>query len=388
MGHGRFRLLSRNRLFITTLVLYGLGTGSTTAYQGAGLTSDQASPSIGSSQPALAAEKSSFERIRDAHPGLRTLESIDRRIAVIEDGRGLAVAKLNEIADSAASDHPTMFLYVAPKPEEVLSKLREEAARVIPSYEGLTSEESVIARLYLDSRLQACDKAVIGAYLRVVGSPVTETAKARARTYLTAYILGTHDAGDCASVLPLLQEAITGKEVPAFLVDDALTALGDIPGAANVVEALEAAPQVQTSQVELTRLWTAVAGAADGRGDRERAVLAYRRIIEKGAEADAQAAQRALIAFYADKAKEYDSAARACAEYLKRFADSEDAVNVEYMKALYEWQADRLDDALGDVKAFREKHGEIGLTPSVMVLEGLIYNAQNKTVEAVESFPM
>jgi outer membrane protein assembly factor BamD (BamD/ComL family) len=381
----RVALVAARRAPVVAFLLLAL-TYAATAQETGGLKAYQDCLAAGDLSKALSAGKPLLEAIKAAHPGSPAATSIDNRLVAVQDACLLAISKLTMIADGAAAEHPSPYLYIAPKPAELLATVRDMMLRSAASYQGLTGEETSFAKSYIDAALFVADRDVVAAYQKVVNAKVGDLPTANARAYLSAYVIGAHDEGTYPAVLALLSKALAEGAIPSFLADDALNAFGDVRACAEALKALDSVTWAQWPQADQVRLYKNMAAVADRNSDNEWAIVAYGKIVAKGTPAEAEEAQAATIKIYAEKVKDYASAAHACGEYVKRYPKSKDALNSEYLKALYEWQANNFDAALVDIKAFRSAHADSGLMPSAILLEGLTYNSQGKLDDAVKSF--
>jgi outer membrane protein assembly factor BamD (BamD/ComL family) len=350
-----------------------------------GLKSYEAALASGDLANAVAQGAKLLAEIKAARPEAASVASIEARLAAIEDGRRLGVFKMESIMRGIGAEDPSPFLYIAPTPAELYNRGRDRFVKTALVYADFSEAEKSFVRSYLDAAMLVADKSVVEAHKGVVdGKPSDESAR-KARAYLTAYVACTHDEFSYPAVLPLIAKTVTGGALPVFMVEDALSELGDARAALGLVNVLDGATWAKWPEGKDIEVMKAIALFAENHGDRDFAIVVNNLIVTRGTSAESESAQLGIIR-NAEKARDWAGAAAACGDFLKRYPESKDARNTGYLKASYEYQAQAYEAALTTLKQFREKFGSEEVMPNVLLLEGMSYSGLSKTDEALKSF--
>lgn len=314
------------------------------------------------------------------------VSSIDERVAAVDALQVLTTRKLSMIYDGIVTGSPSVFRYTSPTPSELYVRAREYLAKTPLRREGLSDLETRFAQSYVQGTTIVADERVTEAYLKVVAARPDEESASKARGFLTAYFVGAHDDDSYSAVLPLLARKITGGKAPVFIVDDAVALLDSPEAAYRALRALEACAWAAWPESERHNAAKAVAEFAEKKGDYATAVRAYGEIAAGSDAARAQAGQSEIIRILGEKAVDYGGAAQACAEYLKRFPNSPEIGNIEYLKARFEYDGRDFHSAIADMDGFVQRRGDSPLVPSALLVKGLALAGLDKTGDAVAAF--
>lgn len=348
--------------------------------------SDSGLSSADSSDVAIESGRTRFEAIRASDGDSPTVASIEAKLAAIEDSKALAVHKLAMIAESLRTGTASPFLYVAPTARELLDRTRRQFLSTRPVLSGLTDQDAKSMDSFLSAAALSADREVIDAYLVVLSAGSGQEAVSKARAYLSAYVVGSHDSRTYPEVLSVVGEEIAEGGVPLFLADDALDQLGDVQAARDVLGALDSVTWARRSESQWMGIWRKMAALCEDGGENDWAIAAHGRIVAEGSGEDARNAQRAIIRIWAEKAGDYRSAALACAKYAEMFPESPDLDRTRYLKASYEYMAKDYGAALKEIETLKQADGDSRLLSHVLLLEGLVFTAEGKQEKAVEAF--
>jgi outer membrane protein assembly factor BamD (BamD/ComL family) len=340
----------------------------------------------GKHKDAFDAGRGVLEALKAKPQDAKAAAEAEMRLKAIERGRDMAVEKLAKIKQSVKSDSPDPLLYVTPQPSEMFQDIYSGRRDSQTPLYGLAESDASFMRSYLDNAQFVADIDVVDAYRQATAAQPDRTASSKARAYLTAYIVGSHDESTYPEALHLLSED-AGRGLPIFLVDDMLNEVGKSWALKEVINALDKADWAKWPSEDRTRVLRAMAETASKiEKDYTTAIWAYDKLAESTDTRTAEDVGLARIAIYGDQLKDSANAECACTEYLKRFPSGKDAAEVKCLRARYRYDSRDMDGALMDIAEVKRDNSGTSAAAYAMVLEGMIYSSQQKTAEAIAAF--
>jgi TolA-binding protein len=352
----------------------------------------------GDAEGALGEAMRVLNGIADSRGGSSAISAVKRRVEMLKDTR---LRLENKLALVGAGE--SAFALWAPTPSELYKKVSDNLSVSRVFYQGLREDEKALAESAVATAEKMADAAVFDAY-RNASAGFTDETRGSARAYLAAYVLGAHDGDDLVALLDDAAEAVGESDaLPTFLFDCAYDGLGNFAAADRAAKALDAADWASWPAEKRLASMRGMADAALAENDHNWAVTAYTRIAESAEGKEAVGALRKVIDLYAEEAKKiegrgqtransdrlqvaYRAAGEACGQFLARFPDDAEALNVEYRKIFYEYRARQHEKAVESARAFRQAHPDSNAMPNVLLLEGLAINDQGQTDAAIALF--
>jgi len=322
----------------------------------------------------------------------------DRRLALIRDAALRTDAKLDLIAAGAGA--PSPFAYVAPSPAELAAKLSLTFSATRLNYQGLDESEREFVKSAEATALAAADSAVLESYRRAVAAGEGEGAET-ARAFLSAYVLAAH-AADLPVFLERLSREVADSGIVLLVVEDAVTRLDDLSAASRCIDALDTAGWYEWPAGKRRQLIDALAKKALDSGRYNWAVTAHAKLAADSDPSVAEPALVKVIDLHAEEAKAlaksrssgdrdasraaYGDAAAACREYLNRFPEGKEALNIEYRQSFYLYSAGKSAEAVTAARRFCEAHPDSTAVANAMLIEALATNDMGKSTEAIAIF--
>jgi len=320
-------------------------------------------------------------RATGSDPALFT--RIDKRLDAVRTAREAATNKLRQIAQSAGSSAPAPLLYVMPQPSEMFQKSHAAFlnSRISPS--ELPEEHRPFLTSFLKLSLRAADTAVVEASRSVETSNADPTAQSKARAYLTAYVVGAHEEGNCDRVLQMLSEATGG--VPSFLADSLLHEVGRYWAVRDLYPALDRfAGDDWPVEDRAELLKDTAAAAVDSEEDYTTALWAYDELASLDAPGAVEEALLRQIEIYSKKLYNHQKAIEKCTEFLERFPSSKEVLRVECRRAFCSYKTRDEEATLGYITEIQSDHPDTEACAYATLLEAMIYSKQQSTKPALE----
>jgi tetratricopeptide (TPR) repeat protein len=200
------------------------------------------------------------ERVKDllavlnsAYPGSPEVRATERRVMAIAGARAIVERRMDFIAQEAGAGHRGEYMFLLPSARDLLEALRLNAEYGAVDWGAFTEEERSAIESSIDAALESCDRRVVDAYKRLVAGGVDEATAARARPFVTAYLLGSRDRSAYPAMLTFASVNLAGGDTPLFLVDDAAAALS-MPFAAAALDALKQWPIRDADRLRLAKI--------------------------------------------------------------------------------------------------------------------------------------
>lgn len=314
--------------------------------------------------------------------------AVPERLQAIEYARRLTVLKLGQIAKHADGGKADPFLFIGPTAGEMPSRIREEFRRSGPLQDAFDGGEGEQMALTVAGALEVSDRAVVDAYKTVLAAGVKGEAALKARAYLSAYVVASHNALGFAGVSSLIARELTGGELPVFLLEDMIVQTANVPEAMRVFRMLDSVESLSWPEGERVRLLGELADLAIRKGDRQRAYMALRKIAATAESLVAEKAQFRMVEiasrhFSAVKKKALGNKARRtvkvaaseaagiCAEYVRRFPEGNHTETAMFLKGIYEHERGNEEQAIRAMKNFRSAFPHSRYTAQSLLVEGI-----------------
>ncbi len=347
--------------------------------------------------PAAVKAREIVSRMAAENPTVTAWRTAQRRLNVISDAKLLTAAKLSLIAESGAAVSP--FAFVAPTPAELTENLTLTLSATSLHFQGLDELSRGFVLSAEEVAFAAADSTVLEAYSQAIEAAGDSEAAEMARAYLSAYVLAVHRE-DLPAFMRRLAEETGDATIALLVVDAAMRSLGDLAAAARSIEALDASDWFAWPEGSRRDILERLAAISTEQGRLIYAATAYEMLAGHDDPEVAEPALMRVIELYAEEADRlsgvreeesaskaaYADAAASCAEYLRRFGDSQKAQTVWYLRSLYLRSAGLSEEAVAAARSFRERYADSRAAPNAMLIEALAIHDMGSRTEAIELF--
>jgi TolA-binding protein len=119
----------------------------------------------------------------------------------------------------------------------------------------------------------------------------------------------------------------------------------------------------------------------------QKAIEIYEKIVAQATDADkAHKAQFEIIKVYAEQLKLYDKAIQECQQFLKKFSDSEQVSQVEFLIGKLAYLNEDYTGAVGQLDSFQRKYPNDPEVGQAMMLAALGRMSERATDDAIDRF--